>query len=380
MNLFALLFMAPMATAAAEKYLARMADSWLLDNNASGPYWSYGRATLYNGFQAAYDLLGNDTLLEWYRSQIDDVLVAPNGTLLDDFNTTFYSLDDYRIGNNILYWYQRTEEERYRIAANTIRSMLNRHPRTPTGGFWHRNPSYPNQMWLDGIFMADNFYALWTSLFDKDNTTAWEDIVLQYDKIEAVCIDNATKLLVHGFDESKKAVWANPINGAAHLVWDRAVGWFFMSLVDVLQVYPKELSGYKRLLGYYTSLAEALRLAQDPDSHGWWLIMSEQYVGAEGNYFEASAAAMFTYGWLAGMRLGFIDEETYLTPALNAYQHLVDDFVVHNPNGTLTFTGTVQVGSLGSNATFEASTILLCSIKESPADHTITVLHEYPSG
>lgn len=355
MNLLALLLGSTIAAAAAESYLARMADSWLLNNNEDDPYWSYGRATVYLGYQAAFKLLGNSSYIEWERSQIEDVLVAENGTLVD-FNTTFYSLDDYRIGNNILYFYNRTGEEKYRIAAGTIRSMLDRHPRTPTGGFWHRDPNYPNQMWLDGIFMADSFYALWTSFFDADNTTAWEDIVLQYDKIEAACGD-VTNLLRHGFDESKVAVWADPVTGASPLVWNRAVGWYFMSLLETLQVYPQNLSGYKRLLGYFTSLAEALRVAQDPETHGWWLILSEQYVGAEGNYFEASAAAMFTYGWLAGIRLGFIEESTYLTPAINAYQHLIDYFVVENDNGTLSYIGTVQVGSLGSNATYEVCTV-----------------------
>ncbi|KAL2861198.1 glycoside hydrolase family 88/105 protein [Aspergillus lucknowensis] len=347
------LFLVAAPAAAAPSYLTWMADSWIVNNHEQeGPYW-YGRATIYKGYEAAYALYGNETLLSWYRSQIDDVVVAPDGSIVD-FNETYYSLDDYRIGNNILYWYERTREKKYRLAADRIRAMLDRHPRTETGGFWHRQPDYPHQMWLDGIFMADVFYAKWTALFDGRNQTAWEDIVLQWDKIEAVTRDpGGTGLLVHGFDESKRAVWADPETGASPLVWNRALGWYFVSLVEVLDIYPKDLPGYKRLLGYYTRLAGAIRRAQASETNGWYLILSKEYVGAEGNYFESSAAAMFTYGWLAGLRRGYLDEETFAGPAAKAYRHLIDEFVTHNRNGTLTWEGTVQVGSLNSDASFE---------------------------
>ncbi|CAG8897279.1 unnamed protein product [Penicillium egyptiacum] len=337
--------------AAARSYLSWMADSWILNNREhEGAYW-YGRATIYEGYEAAYSLYGNETLLDWYRSQIDDV-VAPDGSIVD-LNETYYSLDDYRIGNNFLYWYERIGEEKYRLAADRIRAMLDRHPRTPTGGFWHRAPTYENQMWLDGIFMADVFYAKWTAVFDAQNVTAWEDIVLQWDKIEAVTRDEPTGLLVHGFDESKTAVWADPVDGASPLVWNRAVGWYFVSLIEVLDVYPKHLDGYQRLLSYYKRLARSLLRAQDPKVHGWKLILSKGYVNRKGNYFESSAAAMFTYGWLAGLRRGYIDERTYGRPAARAYNHLIDDFVTKHRNGTLTWEGTVQVGSLNSDASFE---------------------------
>ncbi|KAL3477198.1 Six-hairpin glycosidase-like protein [Aspergillus californicus] len=353
MRFLSLSLLAASATAAQSRsYLSWMADSWILNNREDeGPYW-YGRATIYEGYEAAYELYGNETLLDWYRAQIDDVVVAPDGSIVD-FNETYYSLDDYRIGNNILYWYERTGEEKYRLAADRIRAMLDRHPRTETGGFWHRQPNYPNQMWLDGIFMADVFYGRWTEMFDAKNVSAWEDIVLQWDKIEAVTRDPATGLLVHGFDESKTAVWADPETGASPLVWNRAVGWYFVSLIEILDIYPKELEGYDRLLGYYQRLAKALLRAQDRKTDGWWLVLSEEYVGAEGNYFESSAAAMFTYGWLAGLRRGYIDERTYSKPAARAYNHLLDDFVVRHRNGTLNWEGTVQVGSLNSNASFE---------------------------
>ncbi|KAI0138650.1 glycoside hydrolase family 105 protein [Hypoxylon sp. NC0597] len=336
--------------AASKSYLAWTADSFI--QHGVEVTKGYGEATLYEGYEAAYALTRNETYAEWYRGQIDGGVVLENGTIRN-WNYSFYSLDDYRIGNNILWWYERTHEDKYKQAASIIRSQLDRHPRTPTGGFWHRAPNYPNQMWLDGIFMADSFYAKWTSLFDAKNETAWDDIARQYDNIEAHTRNRTSGLLVHGYDESKKAVWADPVTGAAPLVWSRAVGWYFMSLLEVIPLFPKSHPGRARLTEYFVTLAAALKRAQDEESNGWWLIMSEPYPGAEGNYIESSASAMFTFGWLKGIRLGFLAEEEYLGPARRAYHGLTERFINVNDDGTLNWEGTVEVGSLGSNGTYE---------------------------
>jgi rhamnogalacturonyl hydrolase YesR len=132
-----------------EAYATHMAESWIVNNREKQRDLWYGRAAIYSGFEALIARTDNDELLDWYRSRIDGLIVTENGTIVG-LDTTRYSLDDYRIGNNLLY--------------------------TPTGGFWHRSPTYPDQMWLDGIFMADSFYSYYTSLFDADNTTAWGSV------------------------------------------------------------------------------------------------------------------------------------------------------------------------------------------------------------
>ena len=182
-----------------------------------------------------------------------------------------------------------------------------------------------------------------------------DDIVLQYDKITAITHDPETTLVFHGYDESKTAVWADPETGVSPIIWSRAVGWYVWSLVETLGRFPKSHPGYERLLSYFKTVAKGLKDSQDPESHGWWLVMNEPYPGKEGNYFESSAAAMFTYGLLAGLREGYLDEAEYAVTAADAYKGLIDDFVVENANGTLTWEGTVEVGSLGSDASFKVS-------------------------
>ncbi|KAF4953933.1 hypothetical protein FSARC_12289 [Fusarium sarcochroum] len=314
------------------------------------PSYNYGEATLYTSFEDMYEYTKNQTYYDFFRSQMDAV-VLKNGTIAG-FNHTHYSLDPYRFGNNVLWWYEETGEKKFKIAADAIKNTLDNHPRTPTGGFWHRDVVYPNQMWLDGIYMADNFYAKYVKLFQPNNATAWDDIILQYDKIDKVT-RRPDNLLVHGFDESKKAVWADPETGAAPLVWGRAVGWYFMSLLEAIEDFPKDHPGHKRLVGYFTGLAEGLKGAQDKKSGGWYNIMDEKYVGVKGNYIEASASAMFTFGWLRGLNRGLLSAGDYSKVATKAYKGLVDNFITRNASGTINFEGTVEVGSLGSNATFQ---------------------------
>lgn len=328
-------------------YLSRMADTWV--GRGITKDYDYATSVLYRGLEQAYEVTQDQALLDFYEGQMS--IVGDDGTI-DDFDYSFYSLDEYRFAMSALFWYNHTGEEKYKLAADKIRQMINEHPRTPSGGLWHRDPTYPNQMWLDGIFMADSFYVKYTNLFEPDNTTAWDDILLQYDNIEQHCYDDANQLLKHGYDESKTAVWADPESGASPLVWSRAVGWFFVSLTESIEEWPQSHAGYEKLIGYFTDLAEGVLKAQDTTG-GWWLIMDDQYVGVDPNYIESSASAMFTYGLLKGVKMGLLDEATYLAPAKKAYEYLAETFVVEADDGFLDWEGTVEVGSLNSDATFE---------------------------
>lgn len=361
---------------ASKPIVEQMTDSYIRRGVEIG-YW-YGEATLYSGVEAALAVKKNKTITSWYQSQVDSI-INEDGTIID-WEYDYYSLDDYRIGNNFLYWYQRTGDEKYKVAADIIRSQLDRHPRNPEGGYWHREPNYPNQMWLDGIFMADTFYARWTKEFQPKNTTAWDDIILQYDLIEEHTRNHTTNLLVHGYDALKTAVWADPVTGAAPLVWNRAVGWYFMSLAESIDTWPKSHPGRKRLIKYFTTLAQGLKEAYERDG-GWWLIMSEPYPGVEGNYIESSSQAMFLYGLLYGLRNDLLSEKKFGKVAEAGWKEMMDKFVTKNDDGTLNFIETVEVGSLSSNGTYEVSTEETGSGfgRSGLLIHVMTVLHRCSS-
>ncbi|KAK5990779.1 Unsaturated rhamnogalacturonyl hydrolase YteR-like protein [Cladobotryum mycophilum] len=327
--------------------------TWLADTFISKgvtPTFGYQEATLYFGIEGAYELNKDQKYLDWYKRQIDAV-VLDDGTI-KGWNSQ-YSLDEYRMGNNYLYLYGLTGQQKYKTAASIVRKNLNSHPRGPHGGFWHRQPNFPNQMWLDGIFMADSFYSQWTHLFDNQNTTAWNDIFNQYYLVDSHARNKTSGLLVHGWADGP-APWADPKTGLAPHVWGRAVGWYFMSLVETLQVFPKSHPSYTTLMGYYTWLARALKEAQDPASGGWFQVMDEPYPHVKGNYIESSGSAMFTFGLLKGVSLGYLDKKEFLATGKKAYQGLVNKFISPQQDGTLQFTGTVAECGLGSaNATFE---------------------------
>lgn len=177
--------------------------------------------------------------------------------------------------------------------------------------------------------------------------------MLQFTLVEDHTRNATTGLLKHGYDESFTAVWAQKPTGSSPEVWDRALGWYTMALLDVLDHFPTHHPGAAKLQGYFTRVMKAVKNAADPATGAWWLVMSQP--GRKGNYIESSGSAMFVYSLLKGIRVGLLDKATYFPAAERAYQYIVDAFVEEKSNGTLYWEGTVQVGSLSGNGTFDVS-------------------------
>ncbi|KAK4171999.1 glycosyl hydrolase [Triangularia setosa] len=340
--------------AAVEKpYSTWLTDSIISYNIVPKSRW-YTEATFYYGVEAVHNHTSSPAYLSYLVSQADPIL-TPNGSFVSwDFKD--HQLDNIRIGSPLLYLYTQTSNVRYRSAIDFLHDrLLNHQKRTPAGGFWHKDPKYPNQMWLDGLFMAGPFSAAYAALFDPKNITLWDDILLQFQLIEDHC-RNTTKgnsMLKHGYDELYKAVWADPVTGASPLVWIRAQGWYFMALLDVLDWFPTSHEGYKLITKWFKDLAKAVKREQD-ESGGWWLVMDEQYKGKKGNYIESSGTAMYTYGILKGIRKGLLEETEYFGVAEKAYKLMAERFVARNgTGGGINWEGTVRVGSLDGKGDYE---------------------------
>lgn len=210
------------------------------------------------------------------------------------------------------------------------------------------------------MYSYASFASLYTTHFDLRSTLeASHDVVYQLDLLWSHCLDNTTGLLFHGYDSSKTAVWANPITGASPIVWGRAMGWYFMALVNWLEANSSlqlNSSQWRHVQSRFVSLADALVKAADPVSGAWWQVLN--YPGREGNYIESSGSAMFVYGLYKGVRLDFLPQnQVYRKVADKAYAYLADTFVVNNYNGTLGWNGTVSVCSLNSTANYEVCTV-----------------------
>ncbi|KZL86557.1 cell wall glycosyl hydrolase [Colletotrichum incanum] len=336
------------------RYLTWMADSQI--KHGVEPTHAYTVSAFYSGVLRAFERTGDQKYYDYVKHATDILLYpAQNGEILLYNNSN--SIDDIRFGHTFLDLYNATGDEIYKTAAQILRDQIDRTGRTPDGGFYHRYPVYIDQMWLDGIYMLDVFYARWTREFEPDNSTAWDDIALQFDLIDAgTTVDRkrTNGLPLHGFDWSKTAIWADPETGASPHVWGRAVGWYIMALVDVIELFPENHPGRERLIKYLQSVSDAVVAAQDKKTKGWWLVMTPGTEGEWGNYIESSGSAMFVYGLLKSVRLGYIKGDQYLKTALSGYKLMTDTFAdTRKSDNALVWGWTVQTGSLSSNGTFE---------------------------
>ncbi|EJD07837.1 Six-hairpin glycosidase [Fomitiporia mediterranea MF3/22] len=354
--LFALFDVAKAAVSSS--YAVWAADSAIFRGQGNGivngaPGWSYEHGEFQWALRLLYESTGNVSYFNYIKNGADTIL-SNDGRTIAKYNVSEYQLDSLRVGPTFLYLHEQTGDRKYRTAANVLRRQFNTHPRTPAGQFWHK-AQYFDQGWLDGVYMGDVFYADYTNRLEPNNRTAWDDVNLQlslmYENTVQVPSDaNYTGLLYHGYDASFTAVWASPDRGHSLEVWDRALGWYFMTLVDLLDFVPVQKTLHTTALKQLQTLAPFLVAQADPV---WWLVITEP--GREGNYFESSAAAMYVYSLLKGLRLGFLDDPDggILAVAKAAYKYMLDHWVVDNGDGTMDWKGTVIVGTLDGAADFK---------------------------
>jgi rhamnogalacturonyl hydrolase YesR len=290
------------------------------------------------------------TIAQYIRTSVESVA----GSVTNATEDLIYPLDRLSNGNNLINLYQATGNKTYRRAFQALRESINLNSRNVEGGLWYF--VYPQWSYLDGMYSLVPFYAYYNALFDAHNATARADLMSQLDLLWQHCHNNSTGLLVHGYDESRSAVWADPITGASPHVWGRSLGWYTMALVDTIEILP--LAEQLLLRARFRQLAGAVREAVDSASGGWWQLLDQP--GRAGNYIESSGSAMFVYALLKGVRLGYLDDSTaaYTDVATRAYGYIVDTFVVNIGNGTLGYNGTVSVCSLNSTASYEVWRII----------------------
>ena len=243
-------------------------------------------------------------LLEYVDSWYD-AIINEDGTIGANYKKSNYSLDHICPGKTLFMLYDITGKEKYRKAMDVLYEQLREQPRTPEGGFWHKK-IYPDQMWLDGLYMAQPFYAEYTSRYVPDALKAanYEDIVLQFKLAYDHCYDSSTGLLRHAWDSSHQMFWCDPATGQSAHAWGRACGWYAMALVDVIPFIPA--GEYRdQLLGMLNTLCANVLEYTDNFRGMWYQVLDRP--GEKGNYLEATVSAMFTYAMLKATREGWIN-------------------------------------------------------------------------
>jgi len=301
--------------------------------------WTYEQGVVLKGVESVWKQTADKKYFKYVQNCID-TLVSADGSI-KHYKKEDYTLDNVLCGRSALMLGNVLLKEKYYKAAEQMRDQLKTQPRNSDGGFWHKN-RYPNQMWLDGLYMAEPFYAEYATTFHEDED--FDDIAKQFILIEQHTRDPKTGLLYHGWDQSHKEQWANPQTGLSQNFWGRADGWYAMALVDVLDKFPADHPKRAELLAIFNRLAVAIQKYQDPKTGLWYQILDK--ANEHGNYTEASASCMFVYALAKGVREGYLPAK-YLPVAEKGYKGITEKFLETDANGQLNLNGTVSVGGLG---------------------------------
>ncbi|HSK71599.1 MAG TPA: glycoside hydrolase family 88 protein [Pyrinomonadaceae bacterium] len=341
-----LLIAANFAHAQTNRLSERLSDTlinriWTDDKTPPGipAKWNYEQGVQLKAFEQMWYATGDAKYFNFIKAGMDYWL-NPDGTI-KGYEIEEYNIDHITPGRALMTLYRVTNDQKYRKAIELLRSQLRTHPRTKEGGFWHKK-IYPWQMWLDGLYMGQPFYAEYSQVFNEDN---WNDIANQFVWMEKHARDPKTGLLYHGWDESREQRWANKETGMSPHVWGRAMGWYAMGLVDVLDTFPKNHPRRAELAAILNREAEAIAKYQDKDGL-WWDIID--LANKPKNYHESSASAMFVYSLAKGVRQGNLPEK-YLQTAQRGWAGIKKEFIRELPDGNLDWEGTVSVSGLGGN-------------------------------
>lgn len=270
--------------------------------------------------------------------------ISTNGDI-QGYKAGEYQLDALNPGKTVLALWQLTHEERYQKAAALLRRQLDTQPRTGDGGFWHKQ-RYTNQMWLDGLYMGGPFYAQYTRLFNGP-VSDFDDVAKQFQLAAAHTYDPVSGLYYHAWDEKHDQPWANKATGTSSNFWGRAIGWYAMALVDVLDFFPTNHPARPKLIATFEKLCGGVVKYQDPKTGLWYQVLDQG--DRPGNYLEATASSMFIYAMAKGANRGYLSP-IYRPVIEKGYRGIVKHLIQYDGNERWSLTHCCSVAGLGGTS------------------------------
>jgi unsaturated rhamnogalacturonyl hydrolase len=301
--------------------------------------WHYEYGLMHRAIEQVWLRTGDAKYYDFIKRDMD-ALVGDDGSI-KTYSVEEYNLDQINPGRSLFMLHRQTGENKYKKAACLLREQLKGQPRTNEGGFWHKK-IYPHQMWLDGIYMASPFYAEFGQMFSEP--AAFDDVALQIIVIEKHTRDVKTGLLYHCWDESRQMGWADPETGCSPHFWGRAMGWYAMAMVDVLDYLPQDHPERKNILEIFGRMVAALVRVQDASTGLWYQVLDQG--DRAGNYLEASASCMFVYSIAKAVRQGILSENC-LDVARKGYQGILDNLIRVDNQGQVNLENTCGSAGLG---------------------------------
>ena len=344
--LISLILLIPILATAVKPYSLWMADSemkrfpesWMIDFSKKLK-WDYCNGLELQAIYQVWQKTAEPRYFNYVKSYADTI-IHQDGTITG-YKPEDYNLDKLNSGKMLFDLYAITKEEKLKKAIDLLRNQIKNQPRTSDGGFWHKKV-YPNQMWLDGLYMASPFLAEYASQFGEKGL--YDEVANQILTVAKHTYDPKTGLYYHGWDESRKQRWSNPKTGTSPNFWSRSMGWYMMAMVDVLDYLPKDHPKRAEIMNVLKNLSASLEKFRDPATGMWFQVTDKQ--GEKGNYVESSGSAMFIYSWVKGGKKGYLPK-SYLEKGEKAYTQFVKKFIRENSDGTISLTDGCSVAGLG---------------------------------
>ncbi|MGN1341125.1 MAG: glycoside hydrolase family 105 protein [Oscillospiraceae bacterium] len=329
-----------------EEYIGKLLDAstpdaplWNIESIRAGKlaHWNYIDGCMITALLCAGEITGEKKYAD-FAERFIDFYVSEDGSIRG-YDPEKYNLDDINEGRVLFDLYKMTGKEKYKKAIFNQYEQLKNQPRTVTGNFWHKL-IYPNQIWLDGLYMAQVFYVRFQKEFGGGDCS---DTVAQFKNVRKFMFDENKKLYYHGMDCSKSIFWADRETGRSKNFWLRAVGWFCVALIDVIE-YLGDDSSVKELRDIFREAIEGIAQYRDNDSKMFWQVID--CGGREGNYLETSGSSMIAYAMMKGARLGVLDEG-YSKMGRETFDGICERYLGTNENGDLNLGGICLVAGLG---------------------------------
>lgn len=314
---------------------------WNIEKLKSGAKseWNYIDGCMIKAILEMYSITKEEKYLAFADAFID-YRVNEDGTIAG-YSVEKYNIDDVNAGKTLFELYDLTGKEKYRKAIDLVYSQVQTQPRTKEGNFWHKK-IYPNQIWLDGLYMGQPFYMEYETRFN--NKENYKDIFNQFFNVYELLRDKETGLYYHAYDSSREMFWCDKETGLSKNFWLRALGWYTMALLDTLDKcdpvgYEEE---YEKLKKIFAELMESMLKFQD-ESGMWYQVVN--MAGREKNYLETSGSAIMAYALLKGVRLNFLPE-IYRQFGEKAMTGICDRYL-NTEEGKMSLGGICLVAGLG---------------------------------
>lgn len=315
-------------------------DSYLKGYQNYKTYWNYEDGTVLLASKQLYEATGD----EKYYSFVENYLkyfIKEDGTV-DHYEMKKFNIDSINSGKILFFMYDKTGEEKYRKAIEVMMNQLRNQPRCECGSFFHKG-IYPNQIWLDGLYMAQPFYMEYETRYDKKEK--YNDIIRQFDNVQKLLYNKERGLCYHACDEAKTQFWADKKTGCSPNFWLRSMGWYLMALVDTMDCMSIEIfEQYKKLESIFKQMLNGILQYQDKESKLFYQVIDRG--DTVGNYLETSGSAMIAYAILKGCRMGILLSEKYAFRGEEILKSLIDNKLLEK-DGVLHLTGICEMAGLG---------------------------------